>query len=417
MPLTYNDRKAMLAAALNVREWNIDDLSDTEVFYTFPDESVPAFKGSYKRTYAIDENNKITLGNPVQGIMRRVFEPIIVAAAFSLEQATVEFTDADVIHTGKVFEVGEYPDKGFSLTEAEADDAIAAFTPVANDLEHQPTLLSGKLGQLRKVWRDGKNILGQVALPKWLNDQLGDDPLKVSLAWAKDSKRIIGNALTLNPRVKDAQLIAAFTAATTPEGGPGTMPKPKWFERLASLFSDKKLPEGLEDFDPEAVTFKEDSDGDKPTKPGVTPPAPAPTQPAAPSAEFTALRDENAGLKANALKNAAETFFAEALQASKVVPAERASLVAMFVQAAKDDSAGVAAFSADGVLQEGPRVKVLRDMLAARPAYTNLTSERLPDTAEGSTVVLMSANKPGGGVSEARKAELLEKSGYRKEAK
>ena len=36
-----------------------------------------------------------------------------------------------------MFEIGDYPDKGLSVTEEEADEALAAFTPVNNDLEHK----------------------------------------------------------------------------------------------------------------------------------------------------------------------------------------------------------------------------------------------------------------------------------------
>src|SRR5687767_12844735 len=59
---------------------------------------------------------------------------------------------------GKIFEVGDYPHKQFSLSEAEADKAIAQFAPVPADLEHMPTILDGKLGVLRRIWRDGKSI-------------------------------------------------------------------------------------------------------------------------------------------------------------------------------------------------------------------------------------------------------------------
>lgn len=58
----------------------------------------------------------------------------------------------------------------------------------------------------------GTELFGKVSIPKWLH-KLHPDGIKTSLTWSRDNKRIIGNALVLNPRVSDAQIAAAFTAA------------------------------------------------------------------------------------------------------------------------------------------------------------------------------------------------------------
>ena len=119
--------------------------------------------------------------------------------------------DGLVVREGKVFELGNFPDKGFSLNALEADAAIAHFTPVANDLEHKSTILDGLLGDIRGLRRDGNELFGKVAIPRWLDSLIGKDPIKVSLAF-DSAKRVIGNALTINPRITDAQVAAAFTA-------------------------------------------------------------------------------------------------------------------------------------------------------------------------------------------------------------
>jgi hypothetical protein len=110
-----------------------------------------------------------------------------------------------------LFEAGDYPDKNFTLTEDELNIAAANFQPVANDLQHTNTILDGKLGTLESVYVKGKELFGKVKIPKWLHD-LHPNAIKTSLTWSRDDKRIRGNALVLNPRVPDAQIVAAFEA-------------------------------------------------------------------------------------------------------------------------------------------------------------------------------------------------------------
>lgn len=402
--LTYNDRKAMLAAALGIEEWRIDDISEAEVFYT-TDEA-----GSWRRGYAIGEGNEITLGDAARGIRRTIFEPITVVEQFTLE-GEAEFTDDGmVIRSGKLFEAGEYPDKAFAITEDELANVAAEFVPVPNDLEHEDTILSGKLGRLEKVWAQGKELFGAVAIPKWLDDLIGSNPIKASLAWARDTKRIVGNGLVLNPRIPDAQLEAAFNAAKNSGDGGNEMTKPKWFEKLFGLFKSKQLPEGFEDFDPETVVFADAEPGqadsaDSDASTGTE--EPQQTQDSGEDARFAAVQQENAGLRARLIQSEAERFADEAIQSRRAFPAERESLIAMFKQAVQDDNVGAACFTATGELQEGSRVKVLREMVAARPAH-QLTTEQLAELKPESLVLLSSdSGDSGGKMSDERRAELL----------
>lgn len=124
------------------------------------------------------------------------------------------FTDSPpagyVRRTGKIFEVGDYPDKKFSLTEAEADKAIAAFVPLQADVEHVPTILSGKLGILRSMERRGQDILGEADVPEWLDEALQGTASSVSLAWDRESKQPKGWGWVLEPRVTGAALMSAY---------------------------------------------------------------------------------------------------------------------------------------------------------------------------------------------------------------
>ncbi len=312
---------------------------------------------------------------------------------------TVEFSDDGVIRTGKVFEIGDYPDKAFSLTEEEADQAIADFQAVDNDLEHTPTILSGKLGQLKSVWRQGKDLFGKVAIPKWLHEAVGSDPIKTSLAWNRQTKRIAGNGLVLHPRVKDAQLIAAFTAANSTTGGSTDMPqtatnpdkKAGLLAWIKAKFAAGDRPEGVEDADLDRVEFASDPPASGQPVQDPKPDAGAQesqAQFAQAQATIKTQGDEIEGLRAASISSAAVAFFDAALKANKVVPAEREALIAQFTQAVKDDArdAHVACFTAEGGVYEGTRLKSLKAGIEARVPHS-LTSEQiaafaLPNTGD-----------------------------------
>jgi hypothetical protein len=394
--LTYGDKKTLLAAAIGIREWRLPDdgLSDTTVVYESEDDT--GFRGMFQRTYSIAEGNKVTLGPPVQVFKRTNYEPLVVVSTFSLDEAVVEFSDSDqtVIRTGKIFEAGDYGDKG-NYSEQDLQNAASNFSAVPNNIEHKPSFLDGKLGKLLSVEAKGKELFGKVAIPKWLNDTLGSEPLKVSLEWLKSSKQIVGNALTFNPHIKDAQLVAAFSAANQTTEGGITMPEPKktvW-ERLKAHFGDKGVPEDLKDL--ETAKFVDSEPAPAPAV--ATPAVVAPVIPAAPSTEVAQFKQdldttkaENAALRAKLLRDEAVKFADKAVADCKAMPAEKDSLVAMFVQAANDDSAsGVACFSNVGQFTAGERVKNLQSWMDSKPAIHNLTTEQLvafsADTATTNT--------------------------------
>jgi hypothetical protein len=239
-----------------------------------------------------------------------------------------------VVLTGKVFEIGDYEDRGFSISPEEMDQAITEFKPVANDLEHSRLrdVLGNSLGELRRLWRVGQDVFGEVVVPKWLADLTGN-VLKVSLAFNRE-RRVVGNALTLSPRIGDAEVVAAFSRQA-----------PKPFSLRGFLFGK----------------------GGRPVN-----------------------RERAATLAAR--------FADDAVRSKKFLPMDRPYLQKAFEAALIAD--GLIAFAEDGIA-EGEASEALRKMVEERPEH-GLEEENL-DGVE--TRVLL----PGDGISEERKAELLNK--------
>jgi hypothetical protein len=303
-----------------------------------------------------------------------------------------------VLRTGPIFEIGAYPDKDFTLTEAEADAAIAAFTPQAADYEHTPGPLDGHLGDLLTVWRDGTTLYGTAMVPRWADTALAAAGHKLSLAWDRATKQIVGWAWVTDPRVSHAQLAAAFAAQHK------EMPRMSWKDTILEAL--RGVPDS---FEPPALAD-----------------TPAPAAPVIQSTELTTLTapaDFSAREAEIARREAAQAtkeaefartqWRAEAeravdglITAGKILPAEDAPgadgqrpLVALFAQALADDAAGAATFTAAG----SSRYAALSAAYSAR-AVVAPVGEQLP-------VVTLSTGPETVPVDlEARKRELLAQS-------
>jgi len=131
------------------------------------------------------------------------------------------FLKERVTRTGKIFQVGSYPDKQFDLKEPEADAAIASMSePIPANIEHRPSPLDGALGELKRVWREGVELFAECSIPKWLDEHLKEKgvPLQPSLEWDRSTKQIKGVAWVNFPRIEDAALMSAFSVAfSSPE--------------------------------------------------------------------------------------------------------------------------------------------------------------------------------------------------------
>ena len=115
-----------------------------------------------------------------------------------------------------LFEVGSFPDKNFALTHADMDAAIAGFSPeeFRGSIEHTP-FLKGRAFTVRSIRRDATDpgrLRGEVAVPLGLDAILDDAERGFSAEWDRATKRLVGGALTVNPRIKGASLVATFAA-------------------------------------------------------------------------------------------------------------------------------------------------------------------------------------------------------------
>ncbi len=130
------------------------------------------------------------------------------------------------MRTGLLFRAGNYEDKNYSMTPGELRAAVEQFAPVPVDLEHTPTILSNKLGRVESVTlsEDGNSLMGTVALPEWLDGLIDEGQRRVSCTWDRATKTLSGLALVLNPRIDDAAVFAAFSAATATPDATVTIP-------------------------------------------------------------------------------------------------------------------------------------------------------------------------------------------------
>lgn len=363
----------------------------------YPDSVVYRSDGetkTWKRSYAIDDKDVVTLGDPTEVKEVKTYEAV-KPASFTFA-ADGDAVDGFVEKVGKVFEAGEWPDKGFAVSEDDLDRAVAEFAPVPNDLEHRPTLLSGKLGELSEVWRDGRDLMGKVRIPAWLAKVSGDGPVQVSLAWDR-AKRIVGNALTINPRISDAAVFAAFseTEATSDEQEP-TIVAPETprkgiamelIDRIKSLFTgltpEQRAEIGLDAAIPAPV------------------PAPVPTFTDEAKAQIEAANARARKLEEARLETVAAEFADGAVTSGKVSPAERDALVSLFTTLAKSAAGDAVLFTDSGELAAGEAVETLKAFVEARPAIKWTTDgAKFAVPAAGSDAT----DEP---MSKKRKKELL----------
>lgn len=321
-----------------------------------------------------------------------------------------------VIRSGKIFELGEYPDRAFSLDEEEADAAIADFSPVPVDSEHRPSLFDGKLGELRRVWRQGRDLYGEHARPAWLDGLLAGEPCPVSCTWDRQSKRLTKLALTIAPRVTDAAMMSAYAEfagrrhSASDQGaiqqihdlaaGQGASCASEYSQREVDT---KETPMNLRDrilalFDqaePEPPSPPATANGTAQAAAGVaTPTPPGSGDGAAAAAQFARAAAEAAEARAELLgqrlsRMSADQRAKDAVRFAKdmqdqrrIFPAEGEVLAALYCQALADDEAHETSvtFSADGS-KTGSRAEALKALMRSRKPHA-LTEELLATATE-----------------------------------
>lgn len=350
----------------------------------------------------------------------------LAVVAFALDAPT-EAAGEFVIRKGKLFEAGSYPDKAFEMTPEELAAAAAAFAPVPIDLEHVPTVLDGKLGEVRavEVADDGKTLLGTVALPTWLDAAIGDAERKVSCTWNRATKRLERLALVRTPRVTDAALMAAFAESEAEFIGRRNSGVDQ--SRIQGLH-DVAIDLGASCRAPMGQTGRKESkrmgtwdtikawiQGGMEGEPNVTfgagagtPPEPAdtPPEPAQPDPEKVALQARIATLEAEGRQGAAGAFADAMIAAKKALPAEKPAIVAAFARAAEDDAVSPAVVTF-GEGKTGGRVDALRALYEARQPHI-LTLETLPpDLKPEQILAAFNAPRDPATVDDERRRQLL----------
>lgn len=381
-----------------------------------------------------------------------------------------------IVRRGKVFHAGNFPQRNFSATPDDLKRALAAFKPVPNRVSHlsgpdrHPTIFDGDCGELRalELAEDGETLLGEVSIPKWLDDyqtqRRPGKPFSVSLEFNRDTKLVTGNTIVPDPVIEDSDLIAAFAAFSGKrhsaqdqamiEGGHHMA------ERLRQVFvglgahpaegsaqeeaTETPAQEAAEDAagfskgdtdmaqEPKTQTRMEKFMAWLSGEEGAIAPsfethtAPATARQTLPGAtaetsdlarreeqkddpKIVALQQEIDRLRQRDIARDADVFADTEVAAHRAMPGERPALVAAFSQAAKDDLAHPATvnFSTSDGEATGSRVDALRATTALRIPH-RLTQELVENMEDHEKVVLFSQlTTPREGAEKAPSEERL----------
>ena len=413
MELSFDDIKGLVRAALQQEHAGatyiyVRDCYPDSVVYSIERGQVTEPAGSlyYRRGYVVtsatDGNVSVTLGK-LETVAKK--SEYATVKAFSMAEFSAE-TDA-VVFKGKVFEAGDYPDKGVSFTPAELQAIASQFTPVENDLEHRETILSGQLGKLQNVQAmdGGAWLYGEVALPKWLADLTAGQPIGTSLAFDAN-KRIVGNALTLNPRIPGAQVAAAFAEFVGKRNSTRDQNDLQKVHDLAvnlgascgstyTAHSPKeKKPMKIKDA-LAAILAKFSGGGnvDLEAEIGVGD-APA-TFTSQTNPDVVRLTAEIENIRAGQIAAEAKRFTDDLVAECRLLPAQADGVRALFTAAARDDiAAGGAKFAAEsGEFTPGDRTKSLMDVFKNAPRHS-LTKEQLAEAGAGAVFSTSEGAKP-----------------------
>lgn len=126
-------------------------------------------------------------------------QPIVFDFECSAEEMPVE-------KSARIFEAGEYPDKGITVTEADLDAIVSSFAECPVKVEHADSPLD-PLGTVKRVWRKGRELFATLAFPEDLASFLERRGIKrLSVGLLKDPLRLAEVSLVLSPRVAGAAI-------------------------------------------------------------------------------------------------------------------------------------------------------------------------------------------------------------------
>lgn len=119
----------------------------------------------------------------------------------------------EIIRDAKLFEAAAYPDRGIAFSEADLDAIVKGFNDetasglvVPIRVQHGRSPWDGKFGKVVKVWRVGKDLMGQISWPKAVWDflcSMGTKSLSVGFDWRQ--RRLREVSVVDMPRVLTAR--------------------------------------------------------------------------------------------------------------------------------------------------------------------------------------------------------------------
>lgn len=106
----------------------------------------------------------------------------------------------------KLFEAGDYPDRGITITEDDLDEVVKNFRLAPVMVEHTATPLD-PLGVVKTVWRRGRDLFGRLAFPQEIGDFLEKRGIrKLSAGLIREPLSLAEVSIVVSPRVSDAAL-------------------------------------------------------------------------------------------------------------------------------------------------------------------------------------------------------------------
>jgi hypothetical protein len=340
-PESHNEIRQALQSALPSEKAYIEDVFPDYVIYVIWSDTETTY---WKAPYKFDDDGNAELGNPEKVTAKRTFEPVAFSANFSRGADEEELA----IYSGKIFEFGDYADKKISFSSDDGEAASKTFAPVEVNLEHKklPKDLSGVLGTLRKIWNKGKDLYGELAIPKKsadvIHEKVGDDlPVSVEISRV-GPKQVIGIALTGDPRIEDA-LVAAFSNNSEPPSSENpAQPADKSHEVKPMSNQNQGSPEKTAEHLAAEARVKELEDREK--------------------ARIDADRQRELAM----VDKAGEAYADKQVEDKRILPT--GALAAAFSMAVKDDNRDAPAhFSNTGEIIEGERVKQLKALVESFP--------------------------------------------------
>ena len=137
-----------------------------------------------------------------------------VAAVTLSSPEILTLADGETERDAVLLECCTLADKRLTITEADLDGIVARFTgPVPVKLEHIDTPLD-PLGTVQRVWRDGKRLLGKIALPPDVAALVRARGCKgLSCGLSREPLALAELSLVLKPRLAAATLLSEGDAA------------------------------------------------------------------------------------------------------------------------------------------------------------------------------------------------------------